>query len=937
MKINTPIFVFTLWFHLTVFSQTDPIIDTLFMNSFEVFNQQRLSNGMYRDAKLFSGADYHPISISNTGMGLISLCIADSMGWIDNAPELVINTLETVNGHTTGFTPDRTSNGFFRHFLNTSSGLQEWNSEYSTIDTGILIAGALFCKNYFQNDAISNLVNELWNSIDFQAAIANSSTGKIYLSMNSNGTGISNSITSPYSEYMIVAWLAKNSSNDSNSPGNLLWKNYYKSTSTLPIKTYKNHSLLSDSYSSYLPSFTHQFNYYLCHYFSTNTEYKNYFKNAQLADKAWWSDVTENSYEWGLGAGNSVTATYNYHADAINNNPDTIVSPHIIAGYIPINPESKNDLINIWNNNKGKYVLPTNPQKSILWRYSKSYENWKPNGVIGIDYSSMLFGIASLDEYLGKDFFSDNNNFFSSENPNTSDNPGSLDEPCQQIHLPGGWFTYSSYVQAENRDAEIVMNSIDDQLLILKDNMGNAYLTEWGFNGIGELDFRQGYQIKTNAPDILEICGLQMHPEEHEILIEAGWNSISYLKDVPTSVEEVMQDLTDNENLIILKDYEGMAYFPDLNFNGIGNMQPGQGYKLKSNTTGTINYPADDQANRPLTYEPVIALKDMAPFPIGMSVQAKNVITKNKYSRALTKDFNSLSAEYEMKMDPIYKGPNQYDFSGGDAIVSFAKENGFRVFGHALVWHAAIPNWLNNFDGTDQEFENLIETYIKATVTHFAQEKTIINDEEVSVVAGWDVVNEAFTNQAENAVFRQRMGEDYVAKCFTWAREADPNVKLFYNDYNLEFDFNKVNQVTNMIDDFKANGIPIDGVGLQTHINISYPPIATFQNCLDLLLEKDVLIHFSEIDMTVNRGEDITELTYERALEQEKRYKEIVDLYFSVPADKRFGITVWGLRDTESWLLDFYNNPNEYPLLFDENFNHKIAHRGFIEGLHQED
>ena len=71
---------------MTVFSQTDPIIDTLFMNSFEVFNQQRLSNGMYRDAKLFSGADYHPISISNTGMGLISLCIADSMGWIDNAP-----------------------------------------------------------------------------------------------------------------------------------------------------------------------------------------------------------------------------------------------------------------------------------------------------------------------------------------------------------------------------------------------------------------------------------------------------------------------------------------------------------------------------------------------------------------------------------------------------------------------------------------------------------------------------------------------------------------------------------------------------------------------------------------------------------------------------------------------------------------------------------
>jgi len=508
------------------------------------------------------------------------------------------------------------------------------------------------------------------------------------------------------------------------------------------------------------------------------------------------------------------------------------------------------------------------------------------------------------------------------------------DEYCQQIHLPGGWFTYSSYIQAEGMDAEVVMSSIADNLLILKNNNGDAYLTEWDFNGIGELDFRQGYQIKTNAPDILEICGLQMHSEEHEITIEAGWNTVSYLKDVPTSAEEVMQGLTDNENLIILKDFEGMAYFPGLNFNAIGNMQPGQGYKLKSNTTGTINYLADNETNRPLTYEPVIALKDIASFPIGMSLQAKNITQTPRYSNTLKRDFNSLSAEYEMKMDPIYKGINQYDFSAGDAIVNFAKENGFRVFGHALVWHAAIPNWLNNFDGTDQEFEDLIETYIKATVTHFAQEKTIINGEEVSVVAGWDVVNEAFTNQAENAVFRQRMGEDYVAKCFTWAREADPDVKLFYNDYNLEFDFAKVNQVTNMIDDFRANGIPIDGVGLQTHINISYPPIATFQNCLNLLLEKDVLIHFSEIDMTINRGGDITELTYERALSQENRYKEIAELYSNIPAEKRFGITFWGMRDNESWLLNFWDNQNEYPLLYDSNYNFKIAHRGFVEGLH---
>ena len=204
------------------------------------------------------------------------------------------------------------------------------------------------------------------------------------------------------------------------------------------------------------------------------------------------------------------------------------------------------------------------------------------------------------------------------------------------------------------------------------------------------------------------------------------------------------------------------------------------------------------------------------------------------------------------------------------------------------------------------------------------------------MVESWDVVNEAFTSGAENAVFRQRMGEDYIAKCFTWAREANPNVKLFYNDYNLEFDYHKVSQVIDMIDDFRANGVQINGIGLQTHINISFPPKERFQECLNLLIDKDILIHFSEIDMTINREKDITELTYERAIEQEKKYKEVTELYQSIPKEKQFGMTFWGMRDVESWLLNFYNNTNEYPLLYDIDFKSKLAHRGVLEGLHEE-
>lgn len=383
-------------------------IDSIYRNSYKVFELQRLPNGMYRDSKLFSGTDYHPISISNTGMGLVSLCIADAMGWISNAQELALETLRSVNGYDQVFSPDRTSNGYFRHFMNITTGEQMWNSEYSTIDTAILMSGAFFSMKYFQNDSITQHALDLWDSIDFEAAISNSVTGDIFLSMNEDGTGVVNSLTSPYSEYMIVAWLAKNASESSNSAASELWANFYSSPDFLPKVNYDGYELLSDNSSSFLSSFTHQFNYYLCSYFTNSENYIEYFENSQKADFSWWNSFNENQYEWGLGAGSAISSSY--QANAINNNIDTIISPQIIAGYLPVNQDSENDLITLWNNNRGKFSLPSG--QSILWRYSKNDTSWQPNEVIGIDYSTMLFGISTLPQYLGNSFFVTNNDFF---------------------------------------------------------------------------------------------------------------------------------------------------------------------------------------------------------------------------------------------------------------------------------------------------------------------------------------------------------------------------------------------------------------------------------------------------------------------------------------------------------------------------------------------
>ncbi|MFD0989246.1 endo-1,4-beta-xylanase [Mariniflexile jejuense] len=343
---------------------------------------------------------------------------------------------------------------------------------------------------------------------------------------------------------------------------------------------------------------------------------------------------------------------------------------------------------------------------------------------------------------------------------------------------------------------------------------------------------------------------------------------------------------------------------------------------------------SDDAVKEVPKPEPTQALKAAASFPIGNTVSVSSLTSSsyNYFRTLLNKEFNSITAGNDMKMYNFFVAPDTYDWSKGDVIVAYAKENNLRVLGHTLIWHPsyAIPDWLENFGGTDIEFEAQVKGYIKATVAHFA--KATFSD-GTPVVASWDVVNEAFTTEAEAGLFRTRMGADYVAKCFKWAREADAKVKLFYNDYNLGSQNSKATQVVNMVNDFKLNSIPIDGIGMQMHIDYQYPDMSTLTSNLNLIKSTGLLIHFSEVDMTVNKDKLLASLTAERSNAQKVRYKQIAALYKTLPSNQQFGITFWGMRDSDSWLLSFYNNPNEWPLLFDSNYNHKQAFIGFLEGL----
>ncbi|MEZ4810101.1 MAG: endo-1,4-beta-xylanase [Allomuricauda sp.] len=343
----------------------------------------------------------------------------------------------------------------------------------------------------------------------------------------------------------------------------------------------------------------------------------------------------------------------------------------------------------------------------------------------------------------------------------------------------------------------------------------------------------------------------------------------------------------------------------------------------------------DIPANDPFLYSATQDLNDVASFPIGNIASATKLASTSAdnetFKQVLNDEYNSITAENDMKMANMFTGPDTYDFSDGDAIVAYAKENGFRVHGHTLVWHQSIPGWLNSFAGTDEEFEAQVEGYVKATVAHFAE---ATNDNGDPIVTGWDVLNEYFDGgSVRNTLFLQRIGDDYHKKLYLWAREADPDVKLFYNDYNIAGDVAKRTAVLNLVSDFETNSIPIDGIGMQMHLNHDWPS-SDLPTAVQDIADTGLLVHVSELDVKVNYSDDISALTEERAAAQEVQFQR-VGYYYStlVPSAQQYGITLWGCRDRDSWL---YAGGTEWPLLYSNEFVTKISHRGLIAGLNEE-
>ncbi len=323
-------------------------------------------------------------------------------------------------------------------------------------------------------------------------------------------------------------------------------------------------------------------------------------------------------------------------------------------------------------------------------------------------------------------------------------------------------------------------------------------------------------------------------------------------------------------------------------------------------------------------------------FPIGAAIGGDHL---ESYDTVLLKrHFSSVTAENDMKPSRTLGDSGEFTFEAGDRIVEFARRNGMMVRGHTLVWYNQTPEWFfRDSAGAYLSREAMLErmkNYIHGVLDHYRGK-----------VYAWDVVNEAIAWQ-EDRFYREDIdwfricGPDYIEKAFLYARQADPDTKLFYNDYNL-IDPVKARKVYEMAKDFQERAIPIDGIGMQGHWTLEDVDAENLARSIDLFASLGLEVHITELDLSVYPffhnvpgdslpGEPV-EFTAGLEERQAEKYGEIFRV-LREKSEKVTSVTFWGVADNRTWLSNYFvRGRTDHPLLFDAGYREKEAFEAIMD------
>jgi endo-1,4-beta-xylanase len=340
------------------------------------------------------------------------------------------------------------------------------------------------------------------------------------------------------------------------------------------------------------------------------------------------------------------------------------------------------------------------------------------------------------------------------------------------------------------------------------------------------------------------------------------------------------------------------------------------------------------------------ALRDAykSKFLVGAALNDDLVSGRDPDAAAIvTTQFNSATAENAMKWVWIHPGPERYDFGQADRFVDFGEKHGMFIIGHTLVWHSQIPDW--TFKDSAGRFLNR-EAMLERMKSHIL---TVVGRYRGRVHA-WDVVNEALTDEGgiRNSPWIQTIGEDFVAKAFEYAHQADPDAELYYNDYSLDKP-PKRDACVNLVKDLKARGLRLDGVGIQGHWGMDYPTTEDLDAFITAIASLDVKVMVTEMDLNIlpaawdYEGADVSKrvelkkgldpyvdgLPPEVEKKHTDRYVELFSILLRHPQISR--VTFWGVTDRTSWLNNWpVRGRTSFPLLFGRDYQPKPAFYGVI-------
>jgi endo-1,4-beta-xylanase len=337
-------------------------------------------------------------------------------------------------------------------------------------------------------------------------------------------------------------------------------------------------------------------------------------------------------------------------------------------------------------------------------------------------------------------------------------------------------------------------------------------------------------------------------------------------------------------------------------------------------------------------------------FRIGVAVSNQALEGRaNAELDLIAREFNSVTAENAMKWGEIRRDGVNWQWQRADRLVDFASTHKMDVVGHTLVWHSQVPNSLF----TDAERRPLTRDALLAKMREHIE--TLVGRYRGRVWA-WDVVNEAIDEDKgwRKSQWHNIIGDDFMECAFRFAHAVDPKAQLLYNDYNMH-NPGKRAFLVDVLKDYLDRGVPIHGIGSQSHVGLAYPDLEEWERSIATYAGMGLKVHITELEVDVlptpaDTGADVANraayssqmdpwkngLPDEIQVKLADRYEQLFRILLKYRQSVE-RVTFWGLHDGISWKNNFpVPGRTNHPLLFDRQMKPKPAHDRLMKLAHKE-